>query len=324
MSRAGEVVDGARLADTSPAASLLAEVRADHRSGASHVVERAAQYLEALAATAADPRDLEREILSLAEAQPEMAAFLHLADRCLAGLAAGGSAGVRDAAAAFRMGEEEARMEVGMRSTLLLRPPRRVVTLSASGMVSAALTNAAASGLSFEVVVAESRPLLEGRTLAAGIASASALPVTVVVDAALPGEVRAGDVVLVGADRVGWDGFVNKVGTLALVSAAAAAGVSVYVLTGSSRFVAERVEGVITVERSPAEVWESPPPGVSVLNRTFEPISFAGVTGVVVEDAILRPAEARERALRVSLDPRLVVRRLDALAQRRDRLRREG
>jgi hypothetical protein len=63
---------------------------------------------------------------------------------------------------------------------------------------------------------------------------------------------------------------------------------------------------------------------VSVLNRTFEPISFAGVTGVVVEDAILRPAEARERALRVSLDPRLVVRRLDALAQRRDRLRREG
>jgi translation initiation factor 2B subunit (eIF-2B alpha/beta/delta family) len=177
--------------------------------------------------------------------------------------------------------------------------------------VEAALARAASAGRRFEVIVAESRPLLEGRDLAAALAAAG-VPATVVVDAALPAEASPGDVVMVGADRIGWDGFVNKIGTRALVAAATAAKLPIYVLAPSTRFLPEPIDGMRDSERPGAEVWGSPPLGVRVANRTFEPISWAGVSGVVVEDQVLRPAEVVERALAVRLDPRLAARRLAA------------
>jgi len=295
-----------------PAPALLRLIRDDHRSGGSGIAARAADYLEALVAEHENPAAIERGILALTLAQPEMAVILHLADLALAGLDAGGAQGVHEATARFRASEGSARIAIARRAADLLAGVKRVLTLSASGTVESALARAAGAGHRFEVVVAEGRPLLEGRDLAASLAAAG-IPVTVVVDAALPAAVSAGDVVMVGADRVGWDGFINKVGTRAVVAAAAAARLPVYVLAPSTRFVPERVEGARESERPAAEVWEAPPPGVRVVNRTFEPVPFAGVSGIVVEDGVLRPAAAVERALAVRLDARLVARRLHAL-----------
>jgi translation initiation factor 2B subunit (eIF-2B alpha/beta/delta family) len=296
-----------------PPAALLETIRDDHRSGAGAIAIQAVDYLEALAAGRPDPGALERGILALPAAQPDMAVLLHLAGRALAGLAAAGAAGVSAATARFRADEESARGAIARRAAPLLAGARRVVTLSASGTVELALAGAARAGLRFEVVVAESRPALEGRDLAARLAAAG-LRVTVMVDAALPGEVRSGDLVTVGADRLGWDGFVNKVGTRALVATAAAARLPIFVLTPSTRFVPERVLGAPEASARPAnEVWEAPPPGVKVVNRTFESVPLSPVTGIVVEDAVLRPVDAVARALAVELDPRLAAGRLTAL-----------
>lgn len=174
-----------------------------------------------------------------------------------------------------------------------------IVTLSRSTTVLAALIRAKKDGKVFDVIVPESRPNLEGRTLAREL-SAEAIPVRLIVDALAATAVEGADRVLVGADAVTPHGFVNKVGTRLLALAARAAGIPVTVLAESSKAWTKQVDpglGLLTGRhREPREVWDAPPYGVEVVNLYFERTPLDLVTEVVDEDGI---HPAREHVPRV-------------------------
>jgi len=112
---------------------------------------------------------------------------------------------------------------------------RRLATYPAGSVVlthsASSTVRAAVAGLPFELAVTASEPGGEGRRLA------TELGVSCIEDGDVAA--RAGDVdaVVVGADAVGSEHFVNKVGTLGLASAARSADVPFFVVAESYKWL---------------------------------------------------------------------------------------
>jgi S-methyl-5-thioribose-1-phosphate isomerase len=151
-----------------------------------------------------------------------------------------------------------------------------------------------------EVLVDETRPLLQGARLTAFELSAMGAAHHVVVDGAAAGLIAARrvDVVIVGADRVAANGdVVNKVGTFALALAAHRAGVPFIVAAPESTVdLATATGGDVHVEqRDEVEVLEVTgrrvaPEGTRALNPAFDVTPWDLVTALVTEARVVRLA----------------------------------
>ena len=231
---------------------------------------------------------------AVAQAQPEMAPFRHLAAVLLA--CGVGADALAEAAEDFLRRLEGGATE---RHAAGLVPERGVVlTYSRSGSVLAALLAAHRSGVRFRVRLSEGRPGYEGRSVAAELAAAG-VPVEMTTDAALAGSVPGADLVLLGADAVGRHSFLNKVGSGALCVTARRAGRPVYVLADETKFLPEE-QWRPPAERAPREVWEDAPAGVAVSNPYFEAIALADVEAVVSDDGVLAGADLARRVERAA------------------------
>ncbi len=175
-----------------------------------------------------------------------------------------------------------------------------IAALSSSATVRDAVLEAHRAGREPRMLVAESRPLCEGRGMAAALA-ADGVPVWLVVDAALPLLLSQARMVWLGADAVTDQGVFNKLGSFAAALAAREHSVPVYALAGRRKFMPAATAALKIVEMPADEVWEDPAPGVQPRNVYFERVPLPLLRGVVVEDAVLPPGEAaalaRERPL---------------------------
>jgi len=179
-----------------------------------------------------------------------------------------------------------------------------IATLSASATVRDALLEAQREGREPRALVAESRPNLEGRTMAAELAAAG-IPVWLVADAALPLLLSQARMVWLGADAVTEAGVLNKIGSFGVTLAAREHSVPVYALAPRRKFLSARNRALRIEEMPAAELWESPAPGVEPRNVYFESVPLPLLRGVVVEDGVLPPGEAAEVARDRELPPEL-------------------
>lgn len=233
-------------------------------------------------------------------AQPSMALVHQLAARALAVADAGlaredAAAELRAHLAASCASERDdlaasttavARTAAG----LLDRPEAWVATLSMSGMVLGALRELRRRGLRPRALVAESRPKLEGRTMAAALA-ADGVPVWLVADAALPMLVQQAAAVWLGADAVTEVGVLNKVGSYTAALAAREHGVPVHAIATRRKLLPAATPALAIAEMPPAELWDAPPEGVRPRNVYFEMLPLGLLRGVVVEGEVLGPTE---------------------------------
>jgi translation initiation factor eIF-2B subunit delta len=158
-------------------------------------------------------------------AQPSMALVHQLAARALEVTDAGGRRGetppaLRDEIArtceAERGDLARVRMALARQACGLLdRREPWIATVSSSGAVREALLEAQRRNLAPRALVAEGRPLLEGREMARVLAQAG-LPVWLMADAALPMLIGQATQVWIGADAITDQGVLNKVGSFAL------------------------------------------------------------------------------------------------------------
>jgi translation initiation factor eIF-2B subunit delta len=298
----------------------LAGLRAlaeDHRSGAAEIADRAAELLETYCVQARppDPR-LPYALAELADltlrVQPSLAPLLNLAN--LVQLAAEGPRGralsARQLHSKLRRWRA-ARQQAARRIARLLvkhlaRSGRgqdiRVITFSYSSTVATALL-AARSRLA-SVMVSEARPLLEGRTMAERLAAAG-IEVSLVSDAALVGSLDHYDTVVVGADAVFADAYVNKIGTGILQERARRMNRPFYVLADTSKFLPPTLAAFHRIEEKPThELWRGAPRGVKIVNRYFETIPLAGHVTLLSEGGPLRPAQAARLLRRIPVAQR--------------------
>jgi translation initiation factor 2B subunit (eIF-2B alpha/beta/delta family) len=257
----------------------IAQLAADRESGASELLDQAIRIVaDARAADVATGP----VVRALCRAQPTMASFWTLAMEALAS----DQRFEQFVQRVQRAPQALARFAVECFANDGGDGPLRLVTLSRSRSV-LTVFEALHLGREIRVSCAESRPGLEGRALASQLAS-SGVGVTLLSDAAIAHAVSAADAVVVGADAVGPEWFLNKSGTRMLAAAAAQQGVPVYVAATRDKFVGAAIGGRLVLrEGAPAEIWDAAPAGVDVRNPYFEATPLDMVTSVISDIGVL-------------------------------------
>jgi translation initiation factor 2B subunit (eIF-2B alpha/beta/delta family) len=254
-----------------------------------------------LAAAGLDPPDAERPgndwdpLAALARdlrtIRPSMAVLTNRVNRAMHTAADEGSPAAIERAAAD--GIDRAVAADREAATLAAeRLPDSIGTLSRSGTVTAALREAAPEA----VLIAESRPGIEGVHVAEALAEALDGPsVTLTSDAAFPALLAERDVgaLLVGADRILPDGDVlNKVGTRA-AALAAPESCDCIVVAASDKVAQD--DAVYLEERDPGELYDGDA-DIAVANPTFDVTPASAIDAVVTERGVLSPTSVTDIA----------------------------
>lgn len=286
------------------AQDLIDAAATDRTSGSSAVVLAAAAGLSALAQETPEPQEFAPAFLEAARVllvqQPVMAALWRLINDCLIEADAAEShefasdaVGATARSVASRTRRHNSRM---LHELAALAPQRGViVTTSASTTLEAAFAALGKAGRIHTLYCCEARPGGEGAELARRLRSlrirAEAIP-----DAAAAVAVDCADLVVVGADAVGPDWAVNKVGTRPLAAVAENAGKRAIVVADTSKLVPAPI----------VEVMEDRL-GSDPARTAFEKIPWRTLGGWLSEDGLATPATVPALAREVELHERLVV-----------------
>lgn len=277
-------------------AQAVAAIADDNVAGAVEIAEQSAKLLLQVAQTNSMlPRDALREALlavgwTLIRAHPTMAPLVNLINGMLWKLDAPEKQSHASQAVCEAIGEFQRRLhvhEAAIAETALRLIPEdsMIVTTGRSITVRAALRHAMRAGRRFRVVCAEGRPACEGRSMAADLAAAG-MTVTVVIDALALSFVADASLVLVGADHLGSHGLVNKVGTYGLALAAGAAGVPIYALCGSEKFLPPGYTPPAQTHWPAEQVWANAPPNLKITNLYFDTTPLSALAGIVTEQGV--------------------------------------
>ena len=263
----------------------------DHDSGASEMTARALSLLEdAVRVGGSLPLDVARIVLA---GQPAMAPLWHA---CGAAVFDSVSPGAFDRRR--RQMERAPRALVraasfALRDLLAGEPSPCIATVSYSSSVSRLLRDLASS-MTLRAVCAEGRPRYEGRRLAVELADAG-IAVTLVTDAALTTLLDRTTAIVVGADAVSSEWWMNKAGSFGVSAAAAHRGVPVYVVVTRDKFVPDTLRHrVKPALADPAQVWPERPAGVAAENAYFEHIPVELATLFLTDGGPLSPADLRQ------------------------------
>ena len=179
-----------------------------------------------------------------------------------------------------------------------------IATLSASEAVLASIRELTRDGRKPRVILAESRPRLEGRDAARALADAG-IEAWIVADAALPLLLSQASALWLGADAVTEAGVLNKIGSYTAALAAREHGVPAWAIATRRKIIPSATAALGIAEMPAAEIWEDAPEGVHPRNVYFEMVPLALLRGVVVEDSVLGVTEvgvaARDRELPAEL-----------------------
>jgi methylthioribose-1-phosphate isomerase len=214
---------------------------------------------------------------------------------------------LREEATAIRDEDRAMCDRIGMNGLSLLSDGARVLTHCNAGALATAgigtalapIYLAAAQRYRVEVIVDETRPLLQGSRLTSWELTRAGISATIIADNMAASLMRAGriDLCIVGADRIARNGDVaNKVGTYGVAVAAHHHGIPFYVAAPSSTFDPDTPNGeAIEIEqRSPDEVRR----GFGVLtgaedarvhNPAFDVTPAALITAIISDRGIHRP-----------------------------------
>ncbi|MDQ6780121.1 MAG: S-methyl-5-thioribose-1-phosphate isomerase, partial [Candidatus Eremiobacteraeota bacterium] len=237
------------------------------------------------------------------------------------------SAHARLAALARQMHDDDiaACVRIGDSGAALIPPGSQVLTHCNTGTLATGgygtalgiIRSAWREGRLEHVLVAETRPLLQGARLTAWELQRDGIPFTLISDSMAAHFMQRKQVgaVVVGADRIASNGDVaNKIGTYALAVLARAHDVPFIVAAPLSTFDPAIDDGTVIPieERSPDEVSEIggvrvAPPGVKSANPAFDVTPAAFVSAIVSDAGIARAPLGESIAALLGASQRLLA-----------------
>jgi translation initiation factor 2B subunit (eIF-2B alpha/beta/delta family) len=296
---------------------LLQRLQTDNTSGASTLLEHAIDILDTFAAQhALHERDdfraaLEALVQALLTAQPAMAPLLNLAHQTLQAcpdtlLPSLACQQLQQMLSRCRDSTRQSTAALCQQTLVILPPQATILTYSNSATVIAALHHAHERGRVLRVILSESRPAYDGRPQALALL-AHRMNVEYSVDMALFDRLPEVQVILVGADAVFPHGLVNKVGTRPLAQIARHAGIPLFSLCTSGKFLPAAAAPLLRFADHPGqEVWPDAPQGITIYNRYFETTPLSLFTGIISEHGIYAPAALRTHLQQYVLSPALL------------------
>jgi translation initiation factor 2B subunit (eIF-2B alpha/beta/delta family) len=283
---------------------ILKGIASDNRSGAAEILARAAKIFQLLSlelkpASIEEAQDALSQICAaLVRAQPNMAPLLNLASAALNAASSASTAdqvvsAASDAARDFVNWARRAAERAAQHAAQLITDGTTILTHSRSSTVVSSLVLAKRAGRRFRVIATESRPLLEGRSLALELADHS-IEVAIIADAAAALALEETDLVLLGADKITPDSLINKIGTCMMALAARERGRPIYAICDRSKFTSATIFSQEL--RSRTELWPDAPPQIAIINHYFEPTPLGLFAGIITEEGLLSPEAASRRA----------------------------
>lgn len=292
--------------DAQEIASRIEAVRRDEARGATQLAGEAVRLLADMATDATLPDDLFADLFPqtarhLARARPSMASLLNAVGKVMAAWLEGGGAARSgparaEAAEAARRWLAASEADLGFVADHAAETiSGSVIALSYSSTVVRALEECWERGVLTGAIVAESRPLFEGRRTAAALAS-KGIPTVLITDAQIGIFVSGVSAAVVGADSLLPTGYlVNKAGTNLLALAARRSRIPFYALADTQKILPWRRDRAAysLEERDPSELLPKPIPGVAVRNVAFDLTTAGYVTGYITEKGLLDRQDIR-------------------------------
>lgn len=282
--------------------TALDQLRRDNRSGASEITLDALNMLidvvgDSIPGSAESYRSwLVRTSRELVAAQPAMASLFRLVNDML-WEADGAPTGERMRQAALTyLQNYQARAEAALSGLVqsavaFLAHHKTIMTYSRSATVARVLRALRQGNRALRIYCGEGRPALEGQALASELAWAD-IDVTLGVDMALFGWLGEVSALVVGADSLSASGLVNKIGTEALMRAAAERDLPRIVLcTGSKLLPGDYVFPQALRGGDPEEIMPVSSKRLTVRNAYFDVTPLDLVSTVVTEHGPLSHAE---------------------------------
>lgn len=283
-------------------------------AGALGVALSAHLHRSSTGGTGLDEQAVRDDAARLAEARPTAVNLAWGVRRALARIGSGPEAVLAEALAMLEEDAAVNRAAVRHAADLVetLAPNRRLRILThcntgrlataAVGTALGTILELARRGRIEEVLVDETRPLLQGARLTAWELGEASVPYQLCVDSAAAASMSRGlvDLVLVGADRIAANGdTANKIGTYGLAVAAARHGVPFVVVAPESTWDRElpNGSGIVMEDRGPGEVTgfagvTVAPVGAAVHNPAFDVTPAELITALVSEKGATRPGPA--------------------------------
>lgn len=145
-----------------------------------------------------------------------------------------------------------------------------------------------------KIIQTESRPILEGRIQAVNLYKLG-YEVKLVSDTGYARHLDRINMILLGADAIFRNYFVNKSGSYNICLAGKNAGIPVYILADSRKFwfslPPEHQEMQYNESKKQVEeIWKDPHPGIDIENFYFEKIPVDWADGFITEKEIFKPS----------------------------------
>jgi ribose 1,5-bisphosphate isomerase len=175
--------------------------------------------------------------------------------------------------------------KIGGYGEVLIEDGFTVLTHSSSGSILSILKKAKAEGRNFKVIATESRPMFEGKILARFLGE-EGIPTTLIVDAAVGTIIKQVDLMLVGADSISEDSFVNKVGTKYLALLTQENNTPLYVACERSKFISKTWRIKPKADGNPEEVLDEKLKNVKAINPYYEEIPLLLCRGIITNEGI--------------------------------------
>jgi len=299
-------------------AQAVDQIAADKRSGAALLAEQAADVLMRRASTgeAASPDAFRAELLTtgwaLIQAQPVMAPMVNLVNTVLWRLEehetpAGLRRAVAEATEQFKRQINQHSLRVAQHTLPLIEDGMTVITISQSSTVQHALLLAQRAGRRFNVICAESRPSREGHEMAANLV-AGGVSARMLLDSATVAAVADAHLVIVGADLLGAEGLVNKIGTHALALACQTRGVPFYSLCSSEKLLPSGYPTPDQHSWMKSGTWGGRPEDAAMGRQYYDFTPLRTITGIVTEHGVLPTATVEGWLAATRLHPALAAR----------------
>lgn len=164
---------------------------------------------------------------------------------------------------------------------------KRVLLHSKSSSLTRSFQFLREKGCRATIFQTESRPALEGRHQAE-LFMEMGFDVHLIVDSAVSTVLDRLDLALLGADNVTPQFFVNKIGSHGIALLCREAGIPVYVLADTRKFMITKSLPEENLKR-PDEIWKAAPKELSIINLYFERIPNDLVDGFITEAALETP-----------------------------------
>jgi len=186
---------------------------------------------------------------------------------------------------------DEAQKKINQNVLKIIKNKPTIFTHCHSTNVVQALIYAKKHGKKFQVYIAETRPLFQGRKTAKELEKAG-IKVTMFADSAAALALEKenqkdkiySDVVFFGADAILKNGAINKIGSGMFAEIAKASKIPIYIIADSWKFSSKDVK---IEERNFHEVWKNVPRHIKIKNPAFELIKKKYIKAIVSELGIL-------------------------------------